>query len=246
MMSTVHDVANQPPLSRPIYLRPTASTHLATEAPNGEIYIPYHQISFDYNREINGSDVSQQIWNKYPVGKHPHRRNWWPLFWHLVAASIANVLYIYKLKGHKISHLEIQQRISLQLLRNPPATTRKRPSNITPAFTRPSLLRRPLGEHKWTRLSKRYCIVCKKPPRIRGIGRKTRAALQEMGTNECTQLAKTSRKRTKQTTWGCADCQVALCRNSWCWQRHHSDVQGDGDGDSDVQGDSEACEADIV
>jgi hypothetical protein len=59
MMLTVHDVVNQPPRSRDITLRPTASTHLALDEAGTQI--PYHQISYDYNHEMNGSDVSQQV-----------------------------------------------------------------------------------------------------------------------------------------------------------------------------------------
>jgi hypothetical protein len=148
MMLTVHDVANQPPGTRDISLRPTASTHLATETLNGT-QIPYHQISYEYNHEMNGSDVSQQLWNKYSLVDHPHRRNWWPLFWHLISASIANVLYLYKLQGHKISHLQLQERLGLQLLRNPSSISRKRTSDVTPSFTRSTKLQRPTSEHSW-------------------------------------------------------------------------------------------------
>jgi hypothetical protein len=224
MMSTVHDVANQPAGWRPLYKRPEASTHLANESILGETQIPYHQISFEYNHEMNGSDVSQQVWNSYAVN-HPHRRNWWPLFWHLVAASIANVLYLYKLQGHsQLSHLQLQQRLGLQLLRNPASISRK----IEPApatFTRPSLLRRPTDEHRWTRCSRRYCVACKPRGRQRGLGRRRRQILQELGINTTTtQPIPEKRQRSgKRTTWACFECDVALCKDSWCWQRHHDE-----------------------
>jgi hypothetical protein len=238
MMSTVHDVANQPPRSRDIALRPTASTHLALDEAGTQI--PYHQISYDYNHKMNGSDVSQQIWNTYPVAKHPRRRNWWPLFWHLVAASIANVLYLYKLQGHKISHYEVQQRLGLQLLRNPASTSRSYPSGITPAFIRPTQVKRPVNEHQWERISRRICVACKPYPRTRGLGQKRRAVLRDIGFNHQSVQPPAKRKRTKQTSWGCLNCQVALCKSSWCWQRHHGeagqvgeDAQTEGNDDVD-------------
>jgi hypothetical protein len=232
MMSTVHDVANQPPGTRDISLRPTASTHLATETLNGT-QIPYHQISYEYNHEMNGSDVSQQLWNKYSLVDHPHRRNWWPLFWHLISASIANVLYLYKLQGHKISYLQLQERLGLQLLRNPSSISRKRTSDVTPSFTRSTKLQRPTSEHSWIRLpSLRGCVVCRPASRRRrGQGMKKRKALAELlGRN--TPRPERS-KSGKRTTYGCDVCEVALCYDSWCWQRHHGEVEPRQTEDSD-------------
>lgn len=33
------------------------------------------------------------------------------------------------------------------------------------------------------------------------------------------------RKRSKQTTWACFECDVPLCHSSWCWQRHHGEIE---------------------
>jgi hypothetical protein len=108
MMSTVHDTANKPQCWRPIIKRKKASDHLSQTTATGEVEIPYPQISNDYNHYMNGSDLCQQLWDEYPMSKHAHRRNWWPLFWHLIHASISNYLYIYRLEGftnREISHL---------------------------------------------------------------------------------------------------------------------------------------------
>jgi hypothetical protein len=140
MMSTVHDVANQPPCWRDAVKRPTAShkyanyvqqtdttitdysqasTKFSRTTTTGEIELPYPQLMYDYNHGMNGSDLCQQVWNSYTVSSHRHQRNWWPLFWMIIDASISNVLYIYRLAGiseSELSHAQLQERLGLQLL----------------------------------------------------------------------------------------------------------------------------------
>lgn len=172
---------------------------------------------------MNGSDLCQQVWNYFTTTKHSHWRNWWPLLWMIIDASIANVLYILRLKGFKISHTDLQERLGLQLLRDPAAVNRTREPPYLAASTRPTLLRRPTNEHQWERISRRYCVVCKPVGRGRGYGRARRQALQELGVNTArTQPIQKMRKRSKQTRWGCFQCEVALCHTSRCWQRHHN------------------------
>jgi hypothetical protein len=243
MLSTVHDVANQPPCWRPAENRVHASHHLAQENVDGNIEIPYPQISRDYNYNMNGSDICQQVWNKYTTARHCHRRNWWPLFWHIIDASISNCLFIYRLKGYtdrQISHFELQERLGLQLLRNPAAVTRVHDSTSTSSKKRSSLLKRPIDEHKWTRFTKRYCVVHKPYPKTRGPGRRSRKAtqlrniLQELHPNT-TPIPSGKRKRTKQTTWGCSDCGVALCKSTWCWQQHHGEIEQENQDESELE-----------
>jgi len=246
MLSTTHDIANQPQCWRDESKRTHASHHLAREKPDGGVEIPYPQISHDYNHWMNGSDICQQVWNKYTTSRHCHRRNWWPLFWHIIDASISNVLYIYRLKGytdHDLTHLELQERLGHQLLRNPASVSRKIDSTSITITKRPSLVQRPANEHSWTRVTMRYCVVCKAakagPPRKRGPGKRSkkgaqlRRILQELHPNAIPQPQK--RKRSKQTTWGCADCEVALCRSSWCWQRHHGEIEQENQDESEIE-----------
>lgn len=184
MMSTVHDSANEPPCWRPLVKRKGVSEHLARQSDSGDIEIPYPQISHDYNHNMNGSDLCQQLWDEYSVAEHSHRRNWWPLFWHLVSASIANCLYIYRLLGFTdkdLTHKQLQERLGLQLLRNPASVLRKiEMTSFTPT-TRKTQLQRPPTEHQWERITRRKCVVCcPKSYRTRGLGRKKRAALAEL------------------------------------------------------------------
>ena len=217
MMSTVHDTANEPPCWRAVSSRKNPSIHLARTAISGDIEIPYPQISDDYNHQMNGSDLCQQSWDEYSLAEHAHLRNWWPLFWHLISTTISNTLYLYRLKGivdSQLTHRQLQERLGLQLLRNPAAVSRKIDSTSTASTKRPSLLQRPIAEHKWIRVPQRKCVVCTPP---RGPGRPSRKALQELGTN----VQPRPRQAGRRTTYGCHECGVALCKSSWCWQRHH-------------------------
>jgi Transposase IS4 len=226
MMTTVHDVANQPSCWRPTHDRSKISHHLAREAVDGGLELPYPQVSEDYNNNMGSCDLCQQIWDAYPLSKHRHRRNWWALFWMIIHASIGNVLFIYRHRGFKsLSHQELQQHIGLQLLRNPASVNRKIATEKPPA-KRPSLLQRPSNEHEWERISRRNCVVCKPPPRRRGPARQ---ALQEIDNT-----TPRKRKRGPQTQHGCKQCKVALCFTSACWRKLHS-----RDNHSDTETDQE-------
>jgi hypothetical protein len=221
MMSTVHDTANEPACWRPVFDRKNPSLHLSRTTPAGEVEVPYPKISHDYNHQMNGSDLCQQSWDAYDLSDHPHLRNWWPLFWHLINVSITNILFLYRLKGitdRELTHLQLQERLGLQLLRNPASVSRRVECTSLASTKRPTQLMRPSNEHSWTRTTIKECVVCKPQQRRRGRGRK---ALQVLGIN--TIPVQTTRKRSKRTTWACYECDVPLChQDSWCWKRHHA------------------------
>jgi hypothetical protein len=218
MMATVHDVANQPSCWRPTQDRSKVSHHLARETVDGGIEIPHPQLSEDYNNNMGSCDLCQQIWDAYPLSKHRHRRNWWALFWMIIHVSIGNVLFIYRHRGFKLlAHQELQQRIGLQLFRNPASVNRKIATEKPPSKRR-SLLRRPSNEHEWERIPRRNCVVCKpvRSTKRRGLAR--RAPLQEIDHN----TRQRKRQRGPQTQHGCKQCKVALCFTSNCWWKQHS------------------------
>jgi hypothetical protein len=242
MMSTVHDVANDPVCWRGIAKRPKASQHLSQVSVDGSINLPFPQISYDYNHHMNGSDLCQQMWNKYTTSVHCHRRIWWPLFWQIIDASIANVLFIYRLKGYTkadITHQQLQERLGLQLLRNPSAVCRKRASMSIATTPRPTSIPTLAGKHTWIKSTRRWCVVCRRrkagPPRTRGPGWKKRATLQELGINVRTRTPLTQsgkRKRGAKTSYACLECDVAVCKSDWCWQRHHGEIEIDDESEA--------------
>jgi hypothetical protein len=65
------------------------------------------------------------------------------MLWLILDASIANVLYLYRLKGFKerdLNHRDLQTTITLQLLQNPAYVLRKRESTVAVTGLRPSKL----------------------------------------------------------------------------------------------------------
>ena len=156
---------------------------------------------------MNGSDLCQQSWNEYSLSKHPHRRNWWPLFWQLINASITNCLYIYRLLGFgekELTHLQLQERLALQLLRNPAAVIRTKKMTSTASTKRATQLQRPTSEHTWTRIPKRQCVVCT-PPSRRGR-RPGRQALTELEPN----TIQNARKKKRTTDYSTVTNSEAL------------------------------------
>jgi hypothetical protein len=150
MMSTVHDTANEPTCWRPITKRKAASTHLSRQSTTGDTELPFPLISDDYNHYMNGSDLCQQMWDEYDVSEHAHWRNWWPLFWQIINACIGNCLYVFRLEGFddsEITHQQLQERVSLQLLRNPAAVMREVEWTTLASTKRKTDIRRPTEEH---------------------------------------------------------------------------------------------------
>jgi Transposase IS4 len=216
MMTTVHDVANQLPCWRDAKTRTKISHHLGRETMDGGLEVPFPQLSFDYNHNMNGSDVCQQVWDQYPISKHRHRRNWWALLWMIIHASIGNVLFIYRKKGYTdrvLTHKELQRNLALQLLRNPASVNRKIDIE-KPLTKRASLLMRPENEHEWERLSgQRQCVVCRPTPSTRRRG----PALQERDQN----TTQVKRQRGPRSQHGCKQCQAVICYTSECWRKLH-------------------------
>jgi hypothetical protein len=180
---------------------------------------------------MNSCDVASQVWSYYSVSRYSHWRNWWPMLWLILDASIANVLYLYRLKGFSeadLSHRDLQTRIGLQLLREPDSVLRQRRDPVIVLNSKPSEIKK--SEHQWIKAGttnqgherRGECVVCKAPPEKRGRRRKgqeqERTPLQELSTN-------TRRQRGPRSRWKCRECDVFLCRDSTCWQRQHLDPQ---------------------
>ena len=165
---------------------------------------------------MNSCDLASQVWSHYSVSRYSHWRNRWPMLWLILDASIANVLYLYRLKGFTeadISHRDLQTTIALQLLRNPACVLRNRePQGFTLGL---QPYRIPKPQHDWCKPGKRgECEQCKTPTFKTGRPKKAyRAPLQEISTNR--------RLRNPRSSYKCKQCDVWLCRNSGCWSRYH-------------------------
>lgn len=226
MMTTAHDVKNQPPAWREASTRRNACLERSRER-SGRTELPYPQLSHDYNQGMNSCDVASQVWSYYTVSRYSHWRNWWPMLWIILDASIANVLYLYRLKGFTeadLSHKDLQTMIALQLLQKPASVLRPRESTTFVMGQRPSKIPQPL--HKWEKAGKTVqghqrrgeCVQCNTQAGRQGgrpIGSKTRRPLQDISTNRVRQMPR------PRSSYKCGDCDVFLCRDSTCWQRYH-------------------------
>jgi hypothetical protein len=225
MMTTAHDVVNEDPYWRDTSTRRNVSLQRVRETA-GRTELPYPQVSHDYNHGMNSCDVASQVWSYYSVSRYSHWRNWWPMLWIILDASIANVLYLYRLKGFSesnLSHRELQTRIGLQLLQEPASVLRQHRGPVVILNSKPSKIKK--SEHQWIEAGttnqghprRGECVICKAPPEKTGRPRKEqRIPLQELSTN-------TRRQRGPRSYWKCRECDVFLCRDSTCWQRQHLD-----------------------
>jgi hypothetical protein len=226
MMTTAHDVVHEELCWRDASTRRKVSLERARETA-GRTELPYPQVSHDYNHNMNSCDVASQVWSYYSVSRYSHWRNWWPMLWIILDASIANVLYLYRLKGHAeadLSHRELQTRIGLQLLQDPASVLRQRDSQIVILGQKPSLIEQP--HHKWIKggttagghQRRGECYECRPSHKLgRAFKEKDRPPLQELSTN----TDRCRRPRVPRTSYKCEACDVWLCRDSTCWQRHH-------------------------
>jgi hypothetical protein len=226
MMTTAHDVVNEDPHWRDAKTRRDACRTRARETA-GRTELPYPQLSHDYNNNMNSCDLASQVWSYFTVSRYSHWRNWWPMLWIILDASIANVLYLYRLRGFtesQLSHRDLQTRIGFQLLRDPASVLRERESTVNAVGLQPSKLRR--SQHEWIKAGKTpqghdRRGECEQYKRTAPVGRPRkempRIPLQEISIN--------TRRRGPWTRFKCKECDVWLCHNSVCWQRHHLDPQ---------------------
>lgn len=187
MMTTAHDVKNEPFAWRDAATRRNACLERAREKA-GRTELPYPQLSHDYNQGMNSCDVASQVWSYYSVARYSHWRNWWPMLWLILDASIANVLYLYRLKGFaesQLSHRHLQTTIGLQLLRQPAAVLRNRESDVQVYGQKRSIIKQP--QHQWVQPGQGQrgeCAQCKSPTARPGApSKKQRKALGEINVN---------------------------------------------------------------
>jgi Transposase IS4 len=220
MMTTTYDVKNEEFAWRDAATRRNACLDRAREKA-GRTELPYPQLSHDYNQGMNSCDVASQVWSYYSVARYSHWRNWWPMLWLILDASIANVLYLYRLKGYTesdLSHRQLQTTIALQLLGQPASVLRKRESDVIVLGQKPSAIKKEL--HRWIKPGTRgYCEWCKGPTDRRGRPPgTTRTPLQELSKNTRPPRIRYGHR----TSFKCEECNVWLCHDSYCWEQHHA------------------------
>lgn len=143
------------------------------------------------------------------------------MLWLILDASIANVLYLYRLKGfteRDLSHRQLQTTIALQLLENPASALRKREPTTIVLSPSPPWIEKPKHNRWRPAAGKRGdCESCKWPTKTAGRPKGlVRLPLQELSTN-----TRRIRQRGSRSSFKCKECDVWLCRDSECWTKHH-------------------------
>ena len=164
-----------------------------------------------YNSYMGGVDLADQKRSYYPVGRDS-KKFWRYLFWYMVNTALINAHIIYfgshvpaQKKHAKVGHLEFRMRVARQLIDG--FTNRKRKATAAPTengadapaaniahLPGHKLVHAPDGERN------KVCVNCKL------AGRKTAKG-----------------KRTPESIWRCALCQVALCKTV-CYIEYHNRV----------------------
>jgi hypothetical protein len=159
------------------------------DKPRRELDIP--AFINDYNHYMNGVDLANQYRSAYETHRST-RRNWLPILYWLLDASIINayrIQYIYKLQhnGKPISQLDFREGLYQELF--------NLQEDDLPVIRLNSRL-----NYQRIQLSKQaVCIWCSY---IRKKGQK-------------------DSKRASRSRSGCLACNVALCLKAQCWEEYH-------------------------
>jgi hypothetical protein len=165
----------------------------------------------DYNHHKCGGDTANQLRVTYDMQRR-NRRTWRALFDFFLKTSIVNAYLLSTWGG-------------LPPNEDPNGEDPLSPKNKAHRKFREDLIESlwlyagntgptaPLAAtHEWVKLATRYkqCIQC----RAREGTRAKRKPLRELNTN-------TGKAPIPRTSWGCKQCEVALCNNGSCWQAFH-------------------------
>lgn len=154
-----------------------------------------------YNSNMGGVDLNDQLRSYYPIGRKS--KKWWRCtLWYLFEVACVNAFIVYRLTtvraGQKpMTHVQFQVEVARELLRG--NISRSSRSKEFPSVS--GLGKAQPEEHSITRLfgRKRQCFQCR-------VGGK-----------------KTASNRVPETVFGCATCNVHLCKGL-CFATFHSQL----------------------
>ena len=73
IMTTIHDVANEELLIKPIEKRPGASKEVVIYDDQGKPALPFPRVLDDYNQGMSGCDIHSHLINVYTTARTYHR-----------------------------------------------------------------------------------------------------------------------------------------------------------------------------
>ena len=185
-----------------------------------------------YNKKMNDLDNYVKQNNFYTTSRYYYRRNWFSLFFFLINVIVINVYILYKLvnKDRKnrndkrikiLSYIEFQEEITKNLFYGSGIILRQRrlrlfQKNCT-LYTK-SVRKDSYKEHSWVKLNNyRRCQICNPITKID----KSSNPLSERSINVPNRTER-SHKDIRRSIWSYGKCNISICYNSRCWDRHLS------------------------
>jgi hypothetical protein len=175
----------------------------------------------DYNQFMNGGDVANQLRATSDMQRR-ESRTWRSLFMWFFKQSIVNAFRIQQW-SRKVPNDRAEEDEECPLTGHRPKHRRFRESLIASLWsysgetgpTAPEAL-----VHEWTRLPTKHrkCKECRAQGGTRVL--KT-TALRKTPLGVASSNIGASLGRISTTSWGCKQCDVALCREGGCWEDFH-------------------------
>lgn len=158
----------------------------------------------DYNRNMGGVDLSDQLIKYYNVLKKT--KKWWKvLFFHFIDIAIVNGFILYKTSGGTLDQKSFRQEIAFELIKDYTDTD---PEIVSPQAGRPTR----------STVRAKHCPI----PIVSAQENLDKCDRATSGRRNC-KLCYIKYKKQQRTPWHCSECQVPLClqldRN--CFQEWH-------------------------
>ena len=177
-----------------------------------------------YNHFMNGVDVADQLRSYYNT-QRTHFKTWKPLWHFLLDTTITNAYKIAHCTPERpngepwehLSHKRFRTRLASQLFSHS--------QRIGKPFQRREALSKYVYAAKESdhghivnmRNKSRYCVVCTHTKRHSG-NKPARKPLGDLSTNSI--RVSQRRDRPPRSIYGCALCNIHICRNQRCWREH--------------------------
>jgi hypothetical protein len=177
------------------------------DCPTKELLIPI--FIDDYNHNMGGVDIANQLRESYETHKMTNR-NWWPLFYWLIDATVINSYRLYQIHMTQLgqqsilSHVEFRTSLYCSLF-NFSRSAKIHHLQLELGGERLFLNDIAHIHQKVKRTQQKPCVWCAYMIRFRRVLNEPAAQGQ----------------RASRSWFGCSFCNVALCQNTDCWSRYH-------------------------
>jgi hypothetical protein len=222
-MTTAHSLENGDDLVAVDRRRPaiTTANRSIIEPVFGSLprkQLPIPRAINDYNHGMNGGDVANQLRVTYDPQRR-EQRTWRALFQFFFKTSVVNAYLLHHWQEFGPPNDESEEAAEARDYQ--PRHRMFREALIEACWsytdlvgpTAPSAI-----NHDWQKLNirSRSCIIC------RSRGGTNTLKMKAKRRNVLGQVSENIIGRPSRTSWGCKQCQVALCKEGDCWGAYHN------------------------